>query len=127
MKTFGDKVKSRREELGLTQEELAKKTGYKDKSGINKIETNKNNIKQSKIAVLANALDVSPDYFFIDDEELKIEAEKRGFPTSISTFENDLIATGFPLKEYLSLSKEDQRQVVTSIKLIIAGLIKRDE
>ena len=36
--TIGQRVKIRREELGMSQEELAKKIGYKSKSSINKIE-----------------------------------------------------------------------------------------
>lgn len=36
--TIGQRVKIRREELGMSQEELATKVGYKSKSSINKIE-----------------------------------------------------------------------------------------
>lgn len=53
---IGDKIKQRRLELGLTQEELAKKLGYKHKSSINKIELNQNDIRQSKVAAFAVAL-----------------------------------------------------------------------
>lgn len=63
---IGKKVKARREQLGLTQEELAKKLGYKSKSTINKIELDINDVSQSKLIKLAAALDVDPTYF-IDD------------------------------------------------------------
>ena len=36
--TVGDRIRARRTELGMTQEELAKKAGYKSRSSINKIE-----------------------------------------------------------------------------------------
>lgn len=36
--TIGQRVKLRREELGLSQEELAKRIGYKSKTSINKID-----------------------------------------------------------------------------------------
>ena len=39
MTTVGNNIRKRREELGMTQEELAKKTNYKSKSTINKIES----------------------------------------------------------------------------------------
>lgn len=44
------RIRKRREELGMSQEELAKKMGYKSRSSINKIEMGENDIPQSKIA-----------------------------------------------------------------------------
>lgn len=59
---IGDKIRLKREELNLTQEELAKKMGYKSKSTINKIEMGINDITQSKIVAFAKALDTTPSY-----------------------------------------------------------------
>lgn len=69
MSTFGDRVRARREELSLTQAELAKKMGYKSRSSINKIELNQRNMKQSQIAALATALDTTPAYLTGWNEE----------------------------------------------------------
>ena len=63
---IGNIIKQRRMELGMTQEELAHKLGYKSKSTINKIETGINGISQAKIKDFAKALDCSP-YLFIED------------------------------------------------------------
>lgn len=52
------RIRSRREELGMSQEELAKRMGYKSRSSINKIEMGENDIPQSKISAFAKALDV---------------------------------------------------------------------
>ena len=57
---IGDRIKARRIELGLTQDELAKKLGYKSRSTINKIELNINDITQPKIIDFAAALDTTP-------------------------------------------------------------------
>ena len=62
---IGNLIKQRRLELGMTQEELAHKLGYKSKSTINKIEIGINGISQSKIVDFAKALDCSP-YLFIE-------------------------------------------------------------
>lgn len=59
---IGDRIKARRIELGLTQDELAKKLGYKSRSTINKIELNINNITQPKIIDFAAALDTTVSY-----------------------------------------------------------------
>lgn len=60
---IGDKIKQRRLELGMTQEELAHKIGCKSKSAINKIEKNINDVNQSKLVKLANALNCPPTFF----------------------------------------------------------------
>lgn len=56
------RIRSRREGLGLSQDELAKRVGYKSRSSINKIEMGKNDITQSKIMEIAKALDTTPEY-----------------------------------------------------------------
>lgn len=64
--TLGNKIRSRREELGLTQVELAEKTrltqGY-----ISRIEGNSFIPKSTTLTVLALALDLSPNAFLKDD------------------------------------------------------------
>lgn len=54
------RIKARREELGLTQEELAHRVGYSSKSTIQKIERGVNALRQEKIAQLAHALATTP-------------------------------------------------------------------
>lgn len=58
--TLGRRIRRKREENGLTQEELAKLMGYKDKSTIAKIENGTNDITQSKIAKFAEILGTTP-------------------------------------------------------------------
>jgi transcriptional regulator with XRE-family HTH domain len=62
METIYDRIRKRREELGLTQEDLAKKMGYKSRTSINKIEQGKNDLPTSKIVEFAAALDTTIDY-----------------------------------------------------------------
>lgn len=59
---IGERIKTRRLELGMSQEELARKLGYKAKSSITKIEYGINDIPQSKIVKFAAALDTTPAY-----------------------------------------------------------------
>lgn len=58
--TFGQKVKNRREELKLTQEELAEKTQLRQ-NYISRVECNKFNPTATVIVVLAKALEISAD------------------------------------------------------------------
>lgn len=59
---IGDRIKHKREELGISQEELARKVGYKSRSSINKIETDGRGLPQSKIMLFAKALETTPSY-----------------------------------------------------------------
>ena len=52
-------IKRRRMELGVSQEELAKKLGYKSRSAIAKIESGQSDIPFSKLLELSHALDTS--------------------------------------------------------------------
>lgn len=56
MSIIGDNIRQARIDAQLTQEELAKRMGYKSKSTINKIELGKNDIPQSKIKQFADVL-----------------------------------------------------------------------
>jgi transcriptional regulator with XRE-family HTH domain len=57
---IGKNIADRRKELGLTQEELAERMGYKSKSTINKIELGINDIPQKKIVKFAEVLHTTP-------------------------------------------------------------------
>ncbi len=57
-----NRIKLRREELNMSQDELAQKLGYKSRSSINKIELGKSDIPQSKIPAFADALNTTPAY-----------------------------------------------------------------
>lgn len=62
MTTLYSRIKKRREELGMSQAELAEKLGYSDRSTIAKIEKGVNDITQSKIAAFAEHLHTTPAY-----------------------------------------------------------------
>lgn len=69
--TIYDRIRNRREELGMSQQELADKLGYKSRSAINKIEQGLRDINQSKVAAFANALHTTPAYLmgWVDEKE----------------------------------------------------------
>lgn len=58
--TIGKRIKDLRTSLNMTQDELAKLTGYKSRSSIQKIESGERDITQSTIAAFAKALKVTP-------------------------------------------------------------------
>lgn len=68
MPTIYERIKQRRQELGLTVEELAMRMGYKDKSSISKIENGKADIPTSKVMAFARALDTTTAYLLGMDD-----------------------------------------------------------
>ena len=62
MPEIGKRIRSRREQLGMTQEELASRLVYKSKTTIAKIENGTNDIVQSKVTEFAKVLDTTPAY-----------------------------------------------------------------
>lgn len=75
------RIRHRREELKMSQDELAKKVGYKSRTSIHKIEQGKVDLQQSKISEIAIALDTTPEYLMgwtaltqkpINAEEMKL-------------------------------------------------------
>lgn len=62
MAKIGQRIRERREALGMTQEELSQKLGYKNKSTIAKIEKGTNDIMQKKVCEFADVLDTTVAY-----------------------------------------------------------------
>jgi repressor LexA len=68
---IGKRIKQRREELGMSQEELAKKVGYTSRSSVAKVETNANGMVQSKVIAFAKALETTPAYLMGWEETME--------------------------------------------------------
>lgn len=66
---IGSQIRKRREELGMSQDELAKKVGYSSRSSINKIEKEINDVPQSKILEFAKILGTTVDYLLNIEEQ----------------------------------------------------------
>ena len=62
MSTIGSRIRARREELDMSQDELAQKLCYRSRSSINKIELDQRDLPQSKIKAIADALSTTPAY-----------------------------------------------------------------
>ena len=67
--TIGSKIKARRQELGISQRELASRMGYTDHTTITRIEAGKVDPPQSRIAQFAKALGTTPGHLMGWDAE----------------------------------------------------------
>ena len=59
MSTLSQRILQRRGELGLSQEELARRMGYRSKSSITKLEKGVSDLPQARLEELANALETT--------------------------------------------------------------------
>lgn len=98
MKTIGERIRQRRIELEMSQEELAVKLGYKSRSSINKIEKDGRELRQNKIVDIAKALHTTPAFIMGWTEEDPL-------PDSPTEKEMNLI------QKYRSLNDEGQEKV----------------
>ncbi len=60
MENYGIRIRNRRLELNMSQEDLAHKVGYTDRSTIAKIESGVNDITVNKFVEIAHALNINP-------------------------------------------------------------------
>ena len=65
----GDRIKQRRMELHMTQQELAERLGYRDKSSIAKIEAGVNSLTMPMVEKFADTLDCTGPYLMGWTEE----------------------------------------------------------
>lgn len=97
-----EKIKMLREEKNLSQQELAKKVGYNDRSTIAKIESGKVDLTQSKIQLFANALGTSVSFLLgFTDEVNSIDIYRTN---SVNNGMNHLqllnVSAGLPESDY---------------------------
>ncbi len=94
MSVLSNNIRTRREALHMTQDELALKLGYRSRSSINKIEKGLADIPQSKLQAFANALETTvPQLLGWDPAQWKNFSKERrylGIPLSVLAEELDL-------------------------------------
>ncbi|PEF05034.1 transcriptional regulator [Bacillus thuringiensis] len=74
--TFGNRVRDIRKQKNITQEKLAKELDFKHASAISFIENGKRRLDAEKIPTLANALGVSIDELFFEQNVVVLTTEK---------------------------------------------------
>ena len=112
MSTIGNNILLLRKQLGWSQEELAKKMGYKTKSSINKIELGKNDIPQSKIVQFADVLGTTPAFLMGWNEN---EAQETNSPDKVELTEGERLL----LDLFSQVPEESQEMVLDMIRIAL--------
>lgn len=128
--TLGEKVKLKREELNLSQEELAEKMNYKSKTSIHKIEVGITDLPLSKVKELAAVLKTTPAYLMGWEEEKSQEKENNIFSkltdeelAKLEKFKN--MSTVMFMNEGNDISDEDKETLATAYAEVLISQRKK--
>ena len=113
--TIYERIKFLREKMHMSQQELALRVGYKDKSAVSKVERGDRDINQHMIVKYAIALNTTPAYL------MGWEEEKETAPTEQTLSEGEEIL----LNLFRKLPKEAQDSYIERLEdaLKTLGLI----
>lgn len=119
-----DRIKARREELGISQGELAEMLGYRDRSTIAKIENGTNDLTQSKINAFADKLDTTPQYlmgwtndpydYFSDPDDRMVQIPVAIYDGLRETYGDDLEAVWNAWQKMEADTMEEQMGLIIS-------------
>ena len=128
--TLGEKVKLKREELNLSQEELAEKMNYKSKTSIHKIEVGITDLPLSKVKELAAVLKTTPAYLMGWEEDKSQEKENNIFSkltdeelAKLEKFKN--MSTVMFMNEGNNISDEDKETLATAYAEVLISQRKK--
>lgn len=114
--TIGARIKARRQELKMTQRELAARMGYKDHTTITRTEAGKVDLPQSRIAQFAEVLGVTPGHLMGWDAE----PEDLGAVAAQVLMEPGTLAM---VQDYLLLDEADQY----TVRVLVASLAAKNK
>jgi len=114
--TVGDRIKQRREELGLSQEELAHKLGLRGRSSVSRAEKSGDTMTPTLMKAYANALNCS--YLFLmgieDEEDTPYNSQNSLLVAKVLNDEEIMAA----LRVYFSLPDDKKKYAVNLIKML---------
>ena len=92
---IGERIKERRLELGMTQEELADKVGFKTRASVSRLEGGDRNIPLSKLRKLAEVLETTVGYLMGMEDNMGVTTTNTGNhnTTTTTNFFSDCGAT----------------------------------
>ncbi len=116
-------IKTLRKAAKITQEELARRTGYTDRSSIARIEKGEIDLPQSKIKQFAEALGTTPGQLMGWDEKPAEELQSMGALAAEVLMDPDAMEM---VQAYMQLSEAD-RYAVRLVMASMAGKQKKTD
>ena len=113
-----ENIKRHRKLAGFTQEEMARRTGYTDRSSIARIEKGEIDLPQSKIKQFADAFGITPGELMGWDEKPTEELQDMGALAARLILDPDAMEMA---REYMQLSEADRY----AVRLVIASMAQK--
>ena len=114
--TLYDRIRQLRIDAGMSQDDLARAMGYKDRSMITKIELGKVDISQKKIIAFAKVLNTTPAYLMgWTDDAQQVKMDLQLF--NGDTVEDPDIRIVSGMME--NMSPEQKKQIVAIVKAVV--------
>lgn len=121
--TIYERIKFLREKMNMSQQELALRVGYKDKSAVSKVERGDRDINQHMIIKYAEELNTTPAYLMGWDEETPAPELSEGERAWIELYRKlspDVSELFFPiLKKFDELPEGERQMLVAMIRAAI--------
>lgn len=121
MVEFGRKVRYYRESIGMNQEELAMKLGYKDKSSITKVEKGVARVPAFKVMHFANALGVDVTDLITIEENPTAEEQLKVIKSN--TIGND---SGEKLQHIMLILAQMNDEQISKAETLLATIFEND-
>ena len=129
--SIGERLKEYREKRGMSQDELARKLGYKSRSSINKVEAEGRSMPQDKIKKAAQVLNVSPLYLMcwtddpaIIDHGVQETVTHVAFTESgnyeVVRFPDAIMKKDNTILDMRSLTEEEKDDIIKYIEFILS-------
>ena len=114
--TLYDRIRQLRIDAGMSQDDLARAMGYKDRSMITKIELGKVDISQKKIIAFAKVLNTTPAYLmgWTDDTQSQ-KMDLHLFNGDTAEDPDIRIVSGM----MENMSPEQKKQIVAIVKAVV--------
>jgi transcriptional regulator with XRE-family HTH domain len=113
-------IKACRKAAKMTQEELARRTGYTDRSTIARIEKGEIDLSQSKILQFAEALDTTPSHLMGWEEKPAEELQGMGALAAEVIMDPDAMEMA---RQYMQLSEADRY----ALRLVMASMSSKQK
>lgn len=122
-------IKNRRKELGLSQEELAKRVGYKGRSMIAKIEAGKMDLQLSKVYKIADALEIGHKELLFGEKKTRTCMKKKEVLERLESLEEALTLPDNKFLQKLGMRAEKSECIdihrVNYAKCVIRHILKK--
>ena len=122
--TIGERIKKRRTELDLSQEEVANELGYKSRTSVFKVEQGITDLPLSKVKEFAKVLKTTPSYLMgWEDKEGNLDVETLPQKEKLN-YEEFMEQSKFFFNDE-NVSEEDKELFFKSLQEIFLDSLKR--